>query len=230
MSILLAVLLLFQTGLEEHRFQVRHDHAFGGCQGELIFSDAGVRFEARDGEHSQSWDYSDVQFFEFVSEHEIRLHTYESEGVIRLWGDRDLLFTLETGAVGRMTYQFVRERSPRPVRANQIFADGTGEPDVAPLLQELPVRHTHFLGGCEGILRIWPDRITFETEHDPDSRIWLLDDLESFASTDDFDLRISTRNETFHFDLKRPLDRTSYNRIWEVVYAPGVHSYRGGVR
>jgi hypothetical protein len=70
------------------------------------------------------------------------------------------------------------------------------------------------------------DKIIFRADHKEDSRIWQLDDIESFASSDKFSLRLSSRFETFTFDLKLPLEQRAYDVIWQAVYAPGAPTYR----
>jgi hypothetical protein len=53
-----------------------------------------------------------------------------------------------------------------------------------------------------------------------------LEDIESFASSDKFSLRLSSRFETFTFDLKLPLEQRAYDVLWQAVYTPGVQTYR----
>ena len=97
-------------------------------------------------------------------------------------------------------------------------------------MQEFPVRHDHLFGGCQGIIDVTENRIIYVTDNPNDSRIWRLADVESFASTNEFDLRISTREETFHFDLKIPLNRETYQHIWNKVYEPQIQTYRRSVQ
>ncbi len=230
-TLLLSLLLTQITGApSEWTFNVRHDHTFGACDGQLIVSDESIRYEASDPDHVRQWTYPDIQFFEIVSEQELRIHTYESEGVWKIWMDRDFVLQLNDGALDGDIYTFLQARSPRPVRTRMVFDSGGDEDGPGQLLQAIPVRHDHVLGGCEGMLQITDNRIAYATDNPNDSRIWLLADLESFASTDRFDLRISTRNETFYFDLKVPLNRETYQHIWNAVYGPRIQGDRGGVR
>ena len=230
-TLLLSLLLTQAAGAPpEWTFNVRHDHTFGACEGQLIVSDESVRYETSNPDHVRHWTYPDIQFFEIVSEQELRIHTYESEGVWKVWRDRDFALQLRDGALDGGVYAFLRARSPRPVRTRMIFDSGDEEAALGRILQEIPVRHDHLLGGCQGTLQISENRIAYATDNQNDSRVWLLADLESFASTDRFDLRISTRNETFHFDLKVPLNRETYQHIWNAVYEPQIQTDRGGER
>ena len=238
MKTLLLTLLLSQSpGTEaEWSLNVRHDHAFGSCQGQLIITNDSVRYETDESEDAQSWSYPDIEFFEILSASTIRIHTYENRTALHLWQERDFTLELNDGNLAREIYSFLRDRSPRPVvmRVPLLPFGSTdsnvGSPAQDRLLQELPVRHDHVFGGCQGMLTVREGSIVYSTDHSDDSRMWRLAEVESFASTGDFDLRISTRNETFHFDLKVPLNRETYQHIWDAVYEPQIQSYRGGVR
>ncbi len=216
---------------------VRHEHAFGACEGRLIVSEESVRYDTLNEDHARHWSYPDIESFEIVSISEMRIHTYESEGAMKLWRDRDFRFQLEDESLGGAVFAFLEQRSPRPVRT-RIIPDSLGSGGVSRTspavavrtLQELPVRHDHLFGGCEGTLNITENAIIYVTENPNDSRIWRLADVESFASTGDFDLRVSTRNETFHFDLKLPLNKATYQHIWNKVHEPQIQTYRGNVQ
>jgi hypothetical protein len=212
----------------EWRFSVRHDHAFGSCHGDLIMSDESIRYEAADGKHVWQWTYPEIAEIEISSDREIRLHSYQSEGMLKLWSDRDFRFTFEDASdgearVGPEVYAFLEARSPRPVRTRIAFDTA----DAARVVQQLPARHDHVLGSCRGTLTILEDRIVYRTEHEGDSRTWPLGDIVSFASTGDFDLRVSTAGETFRFELQLPLMEATYRRIWERVYLPGARLEEG---
>ena len=232
MKIFLWTLLLAQVPAAEREwsFEARHDHAFGSCEGQLIIAADSVRFETTDGEDSRTWSYPDIEFFEVVSASRIRVHTYEHRGAFHLWRERAFTLDLTDGSLTSDIYAFLRDRSPRAVlMRDPSLADNSAEAPVAfreEVVQELPVRHDHSLGGCQGLLEIREGSIVYPN----DSRLWRLADLESFASNGDFELRVSTRNETFRFDLKAPLEEETYRHIWRAVYSPRLQSYRGGVR
>lgn len=222
MTALFILVLLLGVPLQsgEISLQVKHEHTLGSCAGELRFSVDGVRYETKEKEHQRTWTYPDVKYFEIMSAKEIRLHTYEDQGVLRLGQDRDFVFRLTSGEISNELYKLLAAKSPRAVVTHILFP-GTG------IVQEIPVRHQHRIGGCQGILTAAEDKIIYRTEHKDDSRIWLLKDLESFASNDPFHLRISTAFETFNFDLKMPLEEETYEHIWKAVYAPAIQSYAG---
>ena len=200
-------------------YKVRHEHAIGGCEGILTFAPEGVRYETKEKNHSRNWAYPDVKYFEIVSEQEIEVHTYESQGVSRLGRDRDFDFRLLDGRLGDDLYQLLVNKSPRAVVTHVVFP-GTE------IVQDIPVRHRHRLGGCQGTLTIATDKIIYRTDRKEDSRIWRLEDIQSFASSDPFSLRLSSSFETFNFDLKLPLEQKASELLWKAVYAPGIQTYR----
>ena len=220
MTALFILTLLLQAPVQsgETSLAVRHEHALGSCPGTLIFSDAGVRYETKEKGRQRSWAYPDVKFFEIVSSKKIEIHSYEDQSVLRLGQDWDFVFEFTEGEIGNNLYQLLVDKSPRAVVTHVLFP-GTE------LVQEMPVRHRHNIGGCQGVLTIAEDKIIYRTEHKGDSRIWRLKDIESFASNDPFHLRISTAFETFNFDLKLPLEEKAHEHIWNAVYSPAIQSY-----
>ncbi len=216
---------------------VRHEHAFGACEGQLVVAEESVRYDTLNEDHARHWSYPEIESFEIVSPNQIRIQTYESDGALKLWRDRAFEFRLDDASLGGAVFAFLEERSPRPVRTRIVpdsfgseSGSGTSVAGTVRTLQEVPVRHDHLFGGCQGMLNITENTIIYVTENPNDSRIWRLADVESFASVDDFDFRISTRNETFHFDLKVPLNRETYQHIWNRVYEPQIQTYRGTVQ
>jgi hypothetical protein len=215
----LALTMFLQASpAEPQTFQVRHEHTIGSCTGTLTLSATDIQFEAKEKKHQRTWSYPDVKFFEIVSTAELKIHTYENEGVLKLGSDRDYTFKVAQGQITNELYQFLVAKSPRAVVTRVVFS-GTE------IVQEIPVRHRHSLGGCQGILTIAQDKVIYKTEHEGDSRIWRLKDLESFASNDPFHLRLSTTFETFNFDLKVPLQEAAYEHIWRALYSPNIQTY-----
>lgn len=218
---LVFIFLLFQNPVQTDglSLRVRHDHTIGSCEGRLIFSEQGVQYETKEKSHSRSWSYPDVKFFEIVTEREIQLHTYENHGVERLGSDKEYTFHVLSGKITDDLSQLLVQKSPRAVVTHVIF-HGTE------IVQEIPVRHRHRIGGCQGTLTIATDKIIYRASDKEDSRAWMLEDIESFASSDRFSLRLSTAFETFNFDLKLPLQQRAYDVMWQTVYSPKTQSYR----
>src|SRR5207248_439894 len=113
------------------------------------------------------WSYPDVKFFEILSTQEIEIHTYESQSLTRLAQDRDYKFALTAGEIGDGLYELLVGKSPRAVVTHVVF-HGTE------VVQDIPVRHRHVIGGCQGMLTIATDKIIFRADRKEDSRIWRL--------------------------------------------------------
>ena len=215
----LALMMVLQAQPPEVRtFAVRHEHTVGSCTGTLTFSATEIQYQTKEKKHQRMWSFPDVKFFEIVSSGELKIHTYENEGILRLGSDRDYTFKLTEGKIPDGLYAFLVAKSPRAVVTRAIFS-GTE------IVQEIPVRHRHNLGGCQGVLTIAQDKIIYRTSQESDSRIWRLKDLQSFASNDPFQLRLSTAFETFNFDLKLPLQEAAYEHIWKAINSPEIQSY-----
>ena len=99
-------------------------------------------------------------------------------------------------------------------------------PELPAAKYQLPVKHQHALGGCQGSLEIGEHEIVYKTSHSSDSRIWRYDQLTSIGSTGPFQLRLSGMERTggeygaeknFIFDLKRRLDPEIYDFLWRRV-------------
>ena len=220
-AVMMLALLLFQNPASKGSitFNVRHEHTIGGCEGTLTFSADSVQYETKEEKHGRKWTYPDVKFFEIVSDHEIEIHSYENQGHTRLGRDRDFDFRVLSGAISDELYEMLIEKSPRAVVTHIVF-HGTD------IVQEIPVRHRHRIGGCQGTLTIAADKIIYRTDQQGDSRIWRLEDVRSFASSDPFSLRLSSTFETFTFDLKLPLEQKSYDLLWKAVYTPKTPTVR----
>ena len=199
-------------------FAVRHEHTVGSCTGTLTFSATEIQYQTKEKKHQRTWNYPEVKFFEIVSTGDLTIHTYENQGVLKLGSDRDYTFTLTEGKIPDELYAFLVAKSPRAVVTRAIFS-GTE------IVQEIPVRHRHNLGGCHGVLTIARDKIVYRTSHESDSRIWRLKDLQSFASNEPFQLRLSSVFETFNFDLKLPLEQAAYEHVWKAIYSPDIQTY-----
>jgi hypothetical protein len=217
--LLLTVFLHTSDQPDRFSFRVKHPHVVGSCLGTLTFTPDGVRYETTEKGHSRFWRYPDVKYFEIVSTHEIYVHTFEDSGVLRFGEDRDYDFQLIGSTIPDDLYKLLVQRSPRAV-INRLAAE------PGSIVQEIPVRHRHNLGGCEGTLIIGKDKVIYKTSHRDDSRVWQLKDLQSFASIDPFHLRLSTAFETFNFDLKLPLEQSANDLLWNAVNAPEIQSYR----
>ena len=123
MKFLLFLVLVGQSPATEGviAMPVQHKHTIGACEGTLVFSPDGVRYDTEEEDDQRSWSYADVKFFEIVSDDELRLHTFEDHGILRLGQDRKFVFEQVQGPMGVDFYNMLRERSPLSAWPNSCW-------------------------------------------------------------------------------------------------------------
>jgi len=201
---------------ETFDFKVKHEHLRGSCRGKLIIDDNQIQYVADKGKHSGQWTYIDIQKLD-VSPKKIELQSFQSSSKWKLGSDKVYEFTLLDAELSYSQQEFLRSKLSRPMVARLV--DASSSP-----LQKLPARHRHTLGGCEGILGIYQDRIVYSTDFARHSREWRYSDLETIGSPDRYHFRVTSHNETFTFDLKIPLEQKTYDFLWDKVN--GLAPYR----
>jgi hypothetical protein len=215
---------LFPTFAEETRFQVRHDHGIRSCRGELVFRDDGMEYVTSHKKDARTWNYLDIQQLGLVGDKKIAVLTYEDR---KLQFGKDKIFNFElTESIPPSLWNSVQARLTKPVVSALI-------PALPEARYQLPVKHQHSLGGCQGKLEIGEQYVVYETPQKSDSRVWRYEDLSSIGSTGPFQLRLSSMERTngeygaeknFIFDLKRRLDPEVYDFLWRKINLPRISS------
>lgn len=177
--------------------------------GTLTLDADGVEF--RSPKLSSRWKYSDIHTFD-LSPRELTLLTYEN----RHWhepGERPFRFTLIEPMPSEIAAQFT-ERVGKPVRNGEPIA-GTSA------IREIPVHRRGWTGGTNGMLRLKEDGIDYvnDTENGRDSRSWRWSDILTLANPNPYEFRITAFREIDEFDLKQPLARDLFERLWDLLYA-----------
>ncbi len=202
---------------QNFRFPVRHDHGLRSCRGELIITAAGIEYRTAHAKHARRWAFEDIRMVVLASRREIVLHTYEAHRWA-LGRDRTFRFTTLseiTAEVGA----FLLARIQRPLAMGIIAVEGTP-------LHEIAARHRHRFGGCQGTIRIYADRLVYESRDRPeDSRAWRWSDIRRLGRFGPYRLEITTYEPEFGgptrayvFDLKVGLSEEVYDFVWERVY------------
>jgi len=213
---LIALAFFWASLLAAQTFDVIHKKPYWpDGHGQMHIGDDAIEFEAREKENSRRWPYLDIQHFDRISEREFVILSYEDQRW-KLGRDREFRFVLTSGELSDAVLRAVSGRLSRPL-TNRKFSP---PPDV---VYELPVKHLHTLGGCEGRLLFTRGAIYYETPHAPDAREWqLARDVQSVFSVDRYQLQIrvfeANRREASHvrvfqFQLKRPLDPAFYRDL-----------------
>jgi len=209
---------LFPILAEEMRFQVKHDHGIGSCRGELVFRDDGVEYLTSHKKDARTWNYLDIQQLGLMGDKRISVVTYEDRK-LQFGKDKIFDFELTEGRIPPSLAEALQRRLTKPLVSAVI-------PELPAARFQLPVKHQHALGGCQGNLEIGEQEVVYRTSHSSDSRIWRYEHLASIGSTGPFQLRLSSMERTngeygaeknFIFDLKRRLDPEIYDFLWRRV-------------
>ena len=224
--IAIAVFLQMSSSLRaEVRLPVRHEHSLKDCTGELVFMDQGVEYVTKNAKHARSWTYTDIQQLGLFDSKNISIVTYE-DSKLELGKDRRFHFVVTEGSIPDSLPSFLQPRLTRPL-VTGIMPPGLQSK------YEIPVKHLHAWGGCQGLLRISEDTISYETTNHEDSRLWRYDAISSMGSTGPYQLRLTTMERTgseisgeknFIFDLKLRLEPKVYDFLWWKINGPQIHA------
>jgi len=219
MSACIVVLLAVPAQAQEFKYKVQLDRLIGHQDGELIISDDRVEYRrAREEKESRSWSYGDIRLFEILSPTKVRIWTYKDRKLAR--EDESLTFKIIEAQIDSAVSDFLRERIDRP------FVTSITEREDA-LLTQIPVKHSHRFGGCEGVLRVYSDKLIYESKTGHDSRSWRWTDVRSVGRPDSYRFDVETfepqtgaSSRSFNFVLKEQMDDRTYDLIWSRVYRP----------
>lgn len=202
----------WQTGAKWHRSLNK------AVPGTLRLDPEGVEF--RSAKLKRRWAYVDIHTFD-VSLRELTLLTYES----RPWhepGERPFHFTLAEIMPPEIAAQF-SERVGKPVQ------NGAPVPSAA-TIAEIPVHYRRWIGGSNGTLRLKDDGIDYVTEGSRDSRSWRWADIQTIASSNPYEFRVTGYREIVEFDLKQPMPGDLFETLWDHLYASGLNLSPSGTQ
>lgn len=216
------VVLLFslQVDAQEFTYKVQQDRLIGHRDGQLIISEKGVEYHATKRKNEDRiWTFEDIKLFEILSPTRLRIWTYKDRKLF-LGKDESLTFEIVEGQIDQKVSDFLRERIARP------FVTSFVEEQATPLA-EILVKHSHRFGGCEGTLKVYSDRLVYESQTGHDSRSWRWTDIRSVGRSDiyrfdieTFEPQIGASSRSFNFILKEQMSDKTYDRIWSRVYRP----------
>src|SRR5215510_2428550 len=86
-------------------------------------------------------------------------------------------------------------------------------------------------GAWVGTLRVYPDRMVYESEDMPsDSRYWRYGDIQNISQSERYRFEIATFEDgfggpkTYNFQLREALPAQAYDYVWALVYPSKFHS------
>lgn len=222
LSGIVALLLLIVTTVaaQEFKYKVELDRTIGHRDGELIITDNGVEYHAKREKESRRWNYDDIKLLEILSPTRLRIQTYRDRKLY-LGKDESVTFKIVEGQLDHHISDFLRERTARP------FVTSILEEIEQTSIAEIPVKHSHRFGGCEGILKVYSDKLEYESKTGHNSRSWRWMDIRSVGRSDlyrfeveTFEPQIGASSRSFNFVLKERMADEIYELIWGRVYRP----------
>ncbi len=221
-AIVSACFLLFsalQVNAQEFTYKVRQDRLIGDREGELIISTDHVEFRAKKEKDTRSWTYGEIKLFEILSPTRVRVWTYQNRK-LRLGQEENLSFKIINGQIDQQVSDFLRQSIPRPFVTS--FTNEDSE-----ILAQIPVKHLHRFSGCQGVPKLYADRLVYEAKDGHDSRSWRWTDIRAVSRPDvdrfevlTFEPQNGGPKRSFNFILKEPLVDKAYDFIWSRVFRP----------
>lgn len=183
-------------------------HLFTKTSGTLVINDQGVEFRPNKGSPLR-WPYVEIQSFH-LSAKRLDLETYQNRSW-HLSGDREFHFSLTDTVPPAVAEAFA-------LHVQKPAENGRPDPNASSFAS-IPARHRTFGGGTNGVLHFRKDGIDYVTAKGRGSRSWRWSDIQTIANPDPFHFRIQGYRETFEFELKKPMSRELFDRVWDAVYA-----------
>jgi hypothetical protein len=189
-----------------------------GSRGTLVFTTAGVSFEATDPKKSRQWSYQELKQIRVVSPREIAFDTFEDGSRWRFGADRRIEFEVTEETVDGSLVAFLLENITRPVMSSVLPAS-LGEPRV-----RVGAKHLRGRKGTHGTIAVYASGLAYEAGDSGDSRYWRFTDIESILRTSPFKLLINVYERggvrPFAFELKAPLPQEAFDYVWDQVNRP----------
>jgi hypothetical protein len=180
--------------------------------GTLAIDDTGVAFQSPG--FSRRWSYEEIRTFELTGDRDLTIQDYEN----RHWP-----------APGERTFRFVLKQPMPPgvsagltARVGRPVINGNPIPEAAAIV-ELPAHRRERIGGSNGTLRFRQEGIDYVATDARGSRSWRWSDIQTIASPNAWEFRVTGYREIAAFDLKKPLSRGLFDRLWNILYAEDLH-------
>lgn len=220
MSACVMLLFAIPASAQEFTYKVEQDRTIGHRDGQLIISDKGIEYRAAKRKNEdRTWTFEDIKLLEILSPTSVRIWTWKDRKLF-LGRDESLTFKLVEGQIDQKVSDFLRDRIARP------FVTSFIEEQAAPLA-EIPVKRARWLKGSEGTLKVYSDRLVYESQTGQDSRSWRWTDIRSIGRSDiyrfdveTFEPQVGASSRSFNFILKEQMPDKTYDLIWSRVYRP----------
>jgi len=218
-----------ETQPNEFRFLVKHDHLRKSCEGELVINEDGIEYITDFEQHERYWDFVDIKLLKLISKNEIEVQTYTQyrpkltlNQSLKVGRDESFRFKLIEGELTQQISAFLQNKIKKPMATTFVEMDSE---TVSPAFT-LRVRHRHRWGGCPGILKVYDDKLIFQSYTEPtDSRLWRWSDLQGVGRSGRFKFEVMTfepqmggPEKPYNFDLKEEMTDEMYDFVWKKFY------------
>ena len=192
-----AICLMLSAAAWAQQFPVRHQHLRKYCEGTLTVDATGITFESEKHD-TLNWAYADIQQLTLRAK-SIHILSYKDRSSLKLGRD--------------IAYNFTGEIPSADLYArwstvlDQRFVAEVGDPSERPGVK-LAAKLLEFTKGLEGTLVFAPNNVSFG------AHTWRYSDIQSIASSGPFELSLATLQKQFRFQLKQPINESTYNQLW----------------
>jgi hypothetical protein len=203
---------------QSFEFAVEHQHALRNCRGKLIITPDSIEYQSDHKEDSRIWRYLEIRQIKVVSPIRLEITGYEDQK--RMLGrDRVFKFTLFNGQISTAISALFIEKTKYPVATSLM-------PETPELpRQEIAVKHLHTFGGCEGVLKVYADRLLYQSaDKTENSRYWRWSDIQSISRSSPYQFSVLSYEpkfggptKSFNFALKEKMDEAVYDYLWGKV-------------
>src|SRR5215510_5307401 len=220
------LMLPVMAAAQSFEFPVERDRLLRNHRGTLVVTPDGIEYRADQKNESRSWRYKDIQQIKIESPTVLEILTYEDQRQM-LGRDRIFRFRLLEGKITPEVSALLVAKASRQV-ATSVAPAREGESKF-----ETAVKHLHAFGGCEGALKIYPDRVAYESADNPShSRYWRYSDVQGFGHPSRYRFEITTFEDKFggptkvyDFQLKEDLPASAYDYVWVRVNPAELYPY-----
>lgn len=201
---------------QSFEFSVEHQHTLQDCRGTLTITADKIEYQTVHKEDVRVWRYLEIRQIQVISPTKLEITSYEDQK--RMLGrDRIFTFKLLDGQISPQISALFIEKTRYPV-ATSVMPVTAESPKF-----ELAVKHLHTFGGCEGMLKIYADRVVYQSaDKTENSRYWRWSDIQSISrsgayqfSVSSFEQQFGGPTKTFNFELKERMDEAVYDYLWE---------------
>jgi hypothetical protein len=184
--------------------------------GTLTADNSGIAFQSP--KFSQRWSWQEIQTFDLRGARELIIQDYENRPFHEP-GERKFRFVL----VRPMPPEIARSLAAlvaRPVINGDPVKD-------APAIAEIPAHRRERIGGSNGTIRFRREGIDYIAANARDSRSWRWSDIQTIARPNEWEFRVTAFREIAEFDLKKPISRELFDRLWNILYAADLNVAAG---